>query len=100
MKSTILWVLAAVNLLLLAGLIAPLMNGNTAMAQRARRPEILMVPGEVVGEAAMVIYLVDSNNRQLGAVALNAKQNGLVGLRPADLNRAFTDEAAPRPGDR
>ena len=105
MKRTLLWALVAINVVLLAALVMPYVHGNTAMAQRAgagngRRPEIMMIPGQQVGNGANdIVYLVDTANRQLAAIALNQKGNGLDTLAPQDLERAFNDRSAPAAKD-
>ena len=99
MKRTVLWALGALNVLLLASLLAPFFSQNQALAQRAggggRRPEILMVPGDPIGGGnSGVVYLIDTANRQLGVVSLNQKGNGLDSLAPEDLDRIFADRNA------
>ncbi|HTK76514.1 MAG TPA: hypothetical protein VL371_14710 [Gemmataceae bacterium] len=103
MKRTLLWALVAINVVLLAALVMPYVNGNTAMAQRAaagggRRPEVMLIPGEQPGGSSAVVYLVDTANRRLAAVSLNNKGNGLDVLPPQDLERVFNDRAAPAGG--
>lgn len=98
MKRTIFWALVALNAVLLAALIAPHMTGNPAMAQRegggGRRPELMMIPGEVSGGNNAVVYLIDTANRRLGAVTLNVRGNGIQGVAPQDLERIFEERAA------
>ena len=102
MKRTVIWALAALNLVLLAFLLGPYFAPSEAMAQRAggggRRPDVLMIPGEVVGGLSAVVYLIDSANRQLGAVSLNANGTGLNTLDPQDLERVFDARAGIAPG--
>ena len=102
MKNTIFWGLIVLNLVLLAGLLAPYMRSNEALAQRGgaggRRPDLLMIPGEVTGQASHVVYLVDTANRRLGAIALNQRGNGLDSLAPQDLDRIFEDRGPVRGG--
>jgi hypothetical protein len=97
MKRTVFWALVALNVVLLATLLAPYIKGNQAMAQRAganRRPELLMIPGQqIAGGNADVVYLVDTANRRLGAVSLNQKGNGLDSMAPQLLDRVFEDRA-------
>ena len=103
MKRTVFWALAALNLILLAALLAPYLRSSEAVAQRAgagRRPELMMIPGEVVGGNSAVVYLVDTANRRLGAISLNAKGNGLDAMAPQDLDRIYTDRAAPEDAPR
>ncbi len=91
MKRTVFWALVALNVVLLAGLISPYIGSNEAMAQRAsgRRPELMMIPGEVNGGNSAVVYLVDTANRRLGALTLNARGNGIQGVAPQNLERIF-----------
>ena len=103
MKSTVFWALVALNVVLLAALIAPYVGGgNEAMAQRGggRRPELIMIPGEINGANSAVVYLVDTANRRLGALTLNPRGNGVQGVAPQDLERIFQDRAAPAGGGR
>jgi hypothetical protein len=100
MKRTVFWALAALNLILLAALLAPYVRPAEAMAQRGgaaagRRPDLMMIPGEVIGGNSAVVYLVDTANRRLGAISLNQKGNGLESLAPQDLERIYSDRAAP-----
>lgn len=102
MKKTVFWALVALNVVLLAALLAPYMRSSEAMAQRAaggggRRPELLMIPGEVVGGNSAVVYLVDTANRRLGALSLSPNGKGLDSLSPLDLERIFDERA--RGGD-
>jgi hypothetical protein len=100
MKNTVFWALAFLNVVLVAALLAPYFQSNNAMAQRAaagRRPELMMIPGEVVGGNNAVVYLVDTANRRLGAITLNSRGNGLDAMAPQDLERAFADRAVPEP---
>ncbi len=103
MKKTALWALAALNVVLLAALAAPYIRGNPAMAQRGdggggKRPEIMMIPGEVIGGNSAVVYLIDTNNQRLGAMTLNVRGNGIQGVPPQDLNRIF-DADGGRPAN-
>ena len=103
MKRTVFCALIVLNVVLLAGLIAPYLKSNSAMAQRAgggRRPELLMIPGEVVGGNSAVVYLIDSANRRVGAVSLNQRGNGLDSLAPQDLDRIFEDRGGGGPAGR
>jgi hypothetical protein len=103
MKKTLFWALLALNVVLLVGLIAPYVGSNAAMAQRAggggRRPDILMVPGQQLGGGSSdVVYLIDSANRQMAAISLNNKGNGLDTIGPQSLDRVF--EAPEMPNEK
>jgi len=100
MKRTVFWTLVAINVFLLAALVAPYLKSNSAMAQRAggggRRPELMMIPAQPIGGGASdIVYLVDTANRRLGAIALNNRGNGLDSLAPQDLNRVFEEREMP-----
>jgi hypothetical protein len=97
MKRTVFWALVALNVVLLAGLIAPYLRSNAALAQRpaasGRRPELLMIPGEIVGGNSAVVYLIDTANRRMGAISLNNRGSGLDVLEPQPLEQIFKDRA-------
>jgi hypothetical protein len=99
MKSTLLWSLAGLNLLLAAILVAKIMPDNQAMAQRALPGDYLMIPGQATGLSYSVVYVVDQTNQQLSAMAWN---QGKVEMIPAiDLKRIFADTPpAPQDGPR
>jgi hypothetical protein len=104
MKRTVLWALGALNVILLASLLAPFFGQNEAMAQRAggggRRPELMMIPGDPIGSGGSgVVYLIDTANRRLGVISLNQKGTGLDSLAPEDLDRVFADRDAGNGGN-
>ena len=95
MKNTVFWALTALNVVLLAALLAPYVSQSEAVAQRGggRRPDLIMIPGEVPGGNSGVVYLIDTANRRLGAVSLNNRGNGLESLDPQSLERVFDERA-------
>jgi hypothetical protein len=93
MRSKTLWALVALNVMLVALLVARWMKPNTVMAQAAARPgDYIMVPAEVVGGTSTLIYVIDTSNNQLSGMAFD--QNNLVALAPIDLARVFQAGAA------
>ena len=96
MKSRTVWALVALNAVLLAALVGRWMEPNTAVAnQAAARPgDYIMVPAEVVGGNGSVVYIVDTTNNQLSAMALD--NNRLVNMPPIDLTRVFERGGAGR----
>jgi hypothetical protein len=103
MKSRIVWALVALNVVLLAALVGRWMKPDTAIAAQAaaaaRPGDYIMVPAEVVGGNGAVVYIVDTTNNQLSAMALD--QNNLVTMQPIDLTRVFEARggaARPRGG--
>jgi hypothetical protein len=95
MKNTVFWALLVINALLLAMLVSPHIRGNDAMAQRggggARRPDVMMIPGDAVSQSSAIVYLIDTKNQQLAAITLNGNGNGIDSLEPQPLDRVFED---------
>jgi hypothetical protein len=48
-----------------------------------------MIPGEVIGGNSAVVWIVDEENRQLSAVALDQNGRGLDAMTPINLDRVF-----------
>ncbi|HEX4793086.1 MAG TPA: hypothetical protein VH370_04800 [Humisphaera sp.] len=89
MKSKAVWALVVLNVLLLASLC---LHGLTpsARAQGRGASDYLMIPGEVVGGNASIIYIVDTRNAQLSARAYDQQARALVDMgQPIDLGRIF-----------
>ena len=81
MKSTMLWALVALNVLLAFSFLSRLMPSNTATAAQnnnpARRPgEYVMIPGEVTGGSAGVVYILDTTNGFLTAATYDQATGG------------------------
>lgn len=93
-KSFMFWSLAGINAVLLVGVLAPYVHDNTAMAARARRPSLMLIPGQVIGENSSVVYLIDTANQRIGAVALSNTGKALSGMAPVSLSRVFEDAPA------
>jgi len=103
MKSTILFALAVLNVLLLAMFISRITRENTALAQPRPRGEYLMVAGDVSALASQAIYVIDASNALLGAVSYDDTNNRLNAMAPISLAQpaAAAPGAAPtnvRPG--
>ena len=94
MKSTLLWALAALNVLLLALFVSRMTKENTAMAQPRPRGEYLLVAGDVTSWASQAVYVIDGSNALLGALAYDDTNNRLDAMAPISLNPAAT----PAPG--
>jgi hypothetical protein len=88
MKSTMLWALVALNVLLLAGFVSRFIPGNAAVAaQAARRPgEYAMIPGEITGGTAGVVYIVDTTNGLLTAASYDQTAGGGKLVSQAQIN--------------
>ncbi|MCS7032363.1 MAG: hypothetical protein NZ561_00025 [Phycisphaerae bacterium] len=102
MRSTLVWVLVLINLLLLAGLIGRVSRPNAALAQNrpapARPGDYLMIPGEVTGMPAAVVYMIDITNGQLGAMVYNDTMKRLEAMPgKIDLAAVFSEAAPAQP---
>jgi hypothetical protein len=92
MKSTMIWALGALNVLLLAAFVGQVTRPNSAVAQAGGRPgDYIMLPGEVNGGSGAVVYIVDTSNAQLSAMTLDPNAKGLVAMPPIDLARVFNE---------
>ena len=100
MKSTILWGLVALNVVLLITFVGQYTSPNTAHAQAgagARRPaDYLMIPGEVTGGTSSVVYMIDTSNGLLGAMTYDDSVKQLNTMPPIELKRVF-DQGGGQP---
>lgn|SRR4029079_8055596 len=100
MKSTMLWALVALNALLLVTFLGRFTPGNTAVAAQnagTRRPgEYAMIPGEVTGGSAGVVYILDTTNGWLTAATYDQATGGgkLVSQAQINLTEVFARGAA------
>jgi hypothetical protein len=96
MRNRILWGLVALNVLLLATLVARLGGENAAVAQAPHRPsDYIMIPGEVNGSASAIVYMIDTGAGQLGAMTYDDSRKELNTMPPIDLARVFQSGAPP-----
>ncbi|CAN5415495.1 hypothetical protein BH09PLA1_BH09PLA1_19890 [soil metagenome] len=88
MKSTMFWALIALNVLLFVTFMNRFMPANTATAaQNARRPgEYAMIPGEVTGGSAGVVYMLDTTNGFLTAATYDQATGGGKLVSQAQIN--------------
>jgi hypothetical protein len=103
MKSTLLWFLTGLNLLLAAVLVARIMPDNQAIAQNRRPSDYLMIPGNVTGLPYSVVFVIDQSNEQLGAIGYDDAQKKLQSMPAIDLKRMLEGggtAVAPKPGIR
>lgn len=89
MKSVTLWTLVVVNCLLAGALGLTLLPDNTAHAQNRRTGDYIMIPGDVAGESAAVVFVIDSANGQLGGIAYDDNDKQMKTMPPIDLGRVF-----------
>jgi len=110
MKTTLIWGLAILNALLCAALLNRVSAPNAAMAQNrpaeprpeaarpARPGDYLMIPGEVTGGSTSVVYVLDTTNGLLGAMAYDDTVKQLQSMPGRiDLTQVFS-QATPRQG--
>lgn len=94
MKTTVLWTLVVVNALLLGSYLSRFTNAGSAIAQPnraqpARPGDYIMIPGEVGGGTAGVVYIVDMTNGRLGAMSYDESNRRLVTMQATDLAPIF-----------
>src|SRR6185436_2397556 len=88
MRSTLLWALAALNVLLLTLFVARMTSDNAAFGQArssGRPGDYLMIPGEVTGGSSQVVYVVESTSGVLGAISYDDSHKRLDAMIPVDL---------------
>jgi hypothetical protein len=103
MKTTVLWTLVVINALLLGSFLSRFTPGGSAMAQPnraqpARPGDYLMIPGEVTGGSAGIVYIVDMTNGRLGAMSYDESNRRLVTMQATDLAPIF-QKATGAPGN-
>ncbi len=98
MKSTLLWSLVGLNLLLAAIVVARSVPVSSAQAQARRPSEYLMIPGKVNGLPYTVVYVVDTTNGALGAMAYDDTRKRMETMAAIDLNRIY-GAGSPVPGN-
>jgi len=96
MKSTAVWALAALNVLLLAVFVCRMTGENTAVAQVGRPGDYLMIPGEVLGGNNAVVYVIDQSSRQLSAMSYDDSNKKLVTMPPIGLDRYLVAQPTRR----
>ena len=93
MRSKGLWALIALNAVLVACLIGQWLKPNTATAQAAPRPsDYMLIPGQVQGNPAQVIYMIDTQNGWLSARTFDGKR--FADMRAINLTRILSDSPA------
>lgn len=95
MKSKILWALAVLNIGLALMLVFGSVRENQAMAQRVMRPaDYVLIPGDIPGGGSGVVYIIDSSNGMLAAMAYNDSNNTLDVMPALDIARLFQGAGA------
>ena len=88
MKSTVIWSLVLLNAVLLGSLVSRWIE-PTAQAQARRPGDYLVIPGEVIGAQAGLLYIIDSTTRDLTAVAYDENKKRLVAMPRISLENTF-----------
>ena len=100
MKSTLLWALIVLNAVLLASFIGRVTPHNMATAaeptQMRRMGDYLTLSGEVEGGPGGVVYVLDTSNDLLGAMAYDDSRNTIDVMPVIDLKRVFEQPAPAR----
>jgi hypothetical protein len=94
MKSTVLWALVGLNAVLLFLFAGSFNRLGTAHAQIHRPADYLLIPGEVSGGSTGLVYIIDSTNGRLGAMAYDESSRVLQIMPEIDLNRVYSAAAA------
>ena len=97
MKTTVLWALIALNVVLLGSLLGLRWHENAAQAQAAaRRPgDYLMIDGQISGGNVGLVYVLDSVNGQLSALTFQGSTGStsqIESMPPMNLAAVFADE--------
>ncbi|MDP9172963.1 MAG: hypothetical protein M3O30_03750 [Planctomycetota bacterium] len=100
MKSSMLWGLVGLNAVLLIIFVGQFTRDNSAKAQaQFRRPsDYVMIPGEVQGGATELVYVVDTTNGVLGAVAYDDTGKTLQMMPSINLISVFSQQPGPGRG--
>ncbi|HEY1686534.1 MAG TPA: hypothetical protein VGG19_17355 [Tepidisphaeraceae bacterium] len=96
MRSPLVWVLVAVNGLLLANFVGRYTHGDVAKAQmqpQRRVSSYMLAPLELPNGQTGVVCIIDENTGQMAAVSYNGR-NALDVMPPMDLDRAAPPPAS------
>lgn len=92
MKSKVLWCLAGANIALGLMYVMPHLQQNAAAAQRVERPsDYVMIPGSISGSDRGVVYIIDTSNGMMSAVAYDDSSGTIEVMAPTDLIRTFEE---------
>lgn len=101
MKSTVLWALAILNAALICSFLGRMSRDNTVHAAEPkmdrRMGDYLVISGDVNGTASGVVYVVDTSNELLGAMAYDDTRNTIEVMPTISLKRIFE---TPIPGQK
>jgi hypothetical protein len=89
MKSTAVWALSALNVLLLVLLVARSTGESSAIGQVGRPGDYLMIPGNVIGGTNAVVYVLDQTSHQLTAMSYDDSGKKMDTMTPINIDRAL-----------
>ncbi|HEX3357793.1 MAG TPA: hypothetical protein VHS31_12550 [Tepidisphaeraceae bacterium] len=92
MKSTLIWALVVINAVLLSTFLSRVTRDNAAIAQpvqQRRMGDYLTIAGDVNGGDSGVVYVLDTSNELLGAMAYDDAGNKIDVMPAIDLRRIF-----------
>ena len=92
MKSSVLWGLIGLNALLLFIYVG---HFSPAQAQVHRPSDYLLIPGELQQGLTEGVYIVDTTNGFLGAMAYDDTSHQLQVMPPLNLNQLFSGAGVP-----
>jgi hypothetical protein len=93
MKSTIMWSLVGLNAVLLFLFVGQFTRPSVAQAQFARPSDYLMIPGSIAGQPTSAVYIIDTTQGGLSAVAYNDSTRQIEGMPPINLNDIYNANA-------
>jgi hypothetical protein len=102
MKSTVLWALVILNAALLCTFLGHITRDNTVRAADTNNPQprrmgdYLVISGDVNGTASGVVYILDTSNDLLGAIAYDDSRSTIDVMPVMDLKRVFEQPMPPR----
>lgn len=89
MKTTAIWSLLVINVLLGGMLIQRYMPGNVAQAQIARPGDYLCVPVDFPGARTGAVVVLNTTNGELSAIMTDENQRRMEGMKPIPLSDIF-----------
>jgi hypothetical protein len=95
MKSTLLWALVILNVVLVCTFLGRISRDNTVSAADApptpvrRMGDYLVIAGDVNGTASGLVYVVDTSNELLGAMAFDDTRGAIDVMPTIDLKHIF-----------
>ena len=101
MKSTVLWALVALNVVLLVSFLGRVFHESSAVAQVAKnRPgDYLLIPAEINGTTNGIVVVLDQTDTSLSAISYDDANNRFESMPKIDLAHVFNaGTVSPPPG--